>query len=1211
MPTKFLFPLVSGLVLALGIFTTQAGPAADPLAKGFAAPPFSAAPRTWWHWMNGNVTKEGVTADLEAMKRVGVRAATIVIIGGGPKGPISFQSPQFYDMVKFAASEAKRLGIELGLENCAGWSSSGGQWVTPEYSMQIVTSSEKTVTGPATFAEVLPQPHQEKNYYRDIRVIAFPSLEGDGVHMSGASPTVTASAADFHDPKTHGYRLPYAKPGSPQYLQFEFPQPYQARTFVIDSNWDDNGSGALQASDDGQKFRTLRPFDLRFHCGVQTYDVQPTSAKFYRVVFTTSSGRGSPQMVIPSIDITPAARVDNWLLKCDGAESRVNDNELQAKSTPDPGAGGVIHLDKTVDLTAKMDSTGKLTWDVPAGKWTILRIGYTTNGMVNHPATQEGTGLECDKLSRTAAKVFWAGLMGKVTQDLGPLTGTAFKHTLIDSYEVGCQNWSPVFADEFKRRRGYDLLPYMALFTGRIVESPAVSDRVLWDVRRTIADLFTDNYYGYFAQLAHQSHIKIEVEPYGDGPFDDLEAARGSDRVMGEFWWPNGDMGSVKLASSVVHTYGKTLCGAESFTSGDGGWDMSPPTMKALGDRAFATGINSYTFHRYCMQPWLNRWPGMVMLIFGSNIERTETWWEQSKAWMQYISRCQYLLQQGYFVGDVLFHEGEGAPVSPMTPPRSVLPAGYDYDGCDTDVILHRLSVKDGNLVLPNGASYRVLVLPRTDKMTPPLLRKIKQLADGGATIMGQQPDGSPSLSGYPACDAQVKSLAADLWGGGKIVTGKTLPEVLKGLAVQPDFEPADPTVRLLYIHRRIGGNELYFISNQADTAQVTDALFRVTGKTPELWHPDTGKIEKAPAYSIAGGRTRIPLRLDPAGSVFVLFRDTPPPADHPVSLDRTDAAAPPPADLQIQKAVYGSPEGDRAADVTAKVTAMVQKGALHVEAVTQSFGEDPAPMIVKQLRVDYTLNGQAGSKTVPEGGSVDIASPQAVFPDAELKSGTGDNATLEAWQPGTYSVTMADGQTKSVPVTGLAQPAEVSGSWSVAFPPNWGAPPQATFDKLISWIDSPDNGIKYFSGTANYTKTITIPAGMIAAGHHLYLDLGDVQVIAEPRLNGKSLGILWKPPYCVEITGAAREGDNALEVKVTNLWPNRVIGDEQLPEDSDRTPDGQIKSWPQWLLDGKPSPTGRLTFASDLHWKKTSPLFPSGLIGPVTLRPTVELPLP
>ena len=634
-------------------------------AAGFAKPPDSAQTRTWWHWINGNVTQAGITADLEAMHRVGIHSATIVIVGlGVPDGPVRFGTPEFYDLVKFAAEEAKRLDMSIGIGNCAGWSSSGGSWVKPADSMQNITSSEKTVTGPIRFSDRLAQPPTNRGFYRDVRVVAFPALEDSEIHASDGHPTITASAPHFQDPKyPSGVRLPPVTGRESAYVQYAFARPFTVRSVVIDLAGEESGQCDVQASDDGQAFRPVRSVVMRPHVGPETYALPETTARFFRLVLHQTSPR-SKDILLPSVDFRPVAQLDDYLAKTGGIPDRVNNRDFAASSTPTPPDSMIIHLDKMVDLTAKMDASGNLTWDVPPGKWTLLRLGYTSNGMTNHPVTPDGSGLEVNKLNRAAADHYWAGMFGPLTEKLGPLMGSTFDHTLIDSYEVGGQNWSSTFAEDFKQRRGYDLLPYLPIFTGRIVESPAVSDRVLWDVRRTIADLYTDNYYGYFAQLAHGSHLKLEVEPYGDGPFEDIQAGRDGDRVMGEFWWSPTDLhdlgGSAKLAASVAHIYGKTLCGAESFTSVDGGWDMYPANMKVLGDRAFAAGVNSFTFHRYAMQPWLDRWPGMVMGPFGSNLERTVTWWEQGRSWQLYLARCEYMLQQGLFVGDVLFADGRG-----------------------------------------------------------------------------------------------------------------------------------------------------------------------------------------------------------------------------------------------------------------------------------------------------------------------------------------------------------------------------------------------------------------------------------------------------------------------------------------------------------------------------------------------------------------------
>jgi hypothetical protein len=548
--------------------------------------------------------------------------------------------------------------------------------------------------------------------------------------------------------------------------------------------------------------------------------------------------------------------------------------------------------------------------------------------------------------------------------------------------------------------------------------------------------------------------------------------------------------------------------------------------MKALGDLAFTRGINSYDFHRFTHQPWLNRVPGMTMGKWGSTLERTNTWWDEGAAWIDYLRRCDYLLQKGLYVADLLYFDGLDIPNLGAVPS---LKNGYAYDGCDEDVILHRLSVKDGRLTLPDGMSYRVLVLPATDRITPVLLRKIKELADAGATIVGPRPVASPSLTDYPSGDEEVKRLADEIWGSGKIVSDKSPEAVLSGLAVPPDFE-ANAPVQPLYIHRVAGDTDFYFVSNQEKANVDVDCAFRVTDKVPEFWHADTGKTEKVALYSEAENRTHIPLHLDPAGSVFVVFRPRTAPMDHPVVVTRT--------------------------------------------------GADPA------------------------------SPPDSQLPADVLSIADGGGYRLETWKPGDYEIKTAANKTLTRDVANVAAPMEVDGPWELEFPPNWGAPSQVTLDKLLSWPGSTVPGVKYFSGTATYRKTLSIPEDMVGPGRRLYLDLGDVQVIARVRLNGKDLGVLWKPPYRTEITSLAKVGDNDLQVSVTNLWPNRVIGDDQLPEDCEWNANGSLKQWPQWLVDGKSSPTGRFTFATWKHYNRNSSLFPSGLIGPVRLLPAVEVDL-
>jgi hypothetical protein len=454
--------------------------------------------------------------------------------------------------------------------------------------------------------------------------------------------------------------------------------------------------------------------------------------------------------------------------------------------------------------------------------------------------------------------------------------------------------------------------------------------------------------------------------------------------------------------------------------------------LKKIGDYWLAQGVNRFVFHTSAHQP-LDTKPGNTMT--GMHLNRNMTWAGQSGPYFTYLSRCCQMLQQGLFVADLAYLLPEGIPSSQSFWGEGLRPAppdGYDYDCINSDVLLHRMSVNsNGLLVLPDGMSYRVLVLPETDKMTVPVLRKIRELAVGGATIVGPRPEKSPSLAGYPAADTELQTLAADVWGDldgvmrnkhyhgkGLVVWGLPLASVLNSLALAKDFEyTRNLDAEVPWIHRHTDDAEIYFLVNRADFSQNIDARFRVAGKEPELWHPDTGSVEPV-GFNLSGNRTTIPLHLAGRESVFVVFRR---------SSDATNRALPQP-----------------------------------IETAT----------------------------------------------------------------------------------------ATVNAPWTVTFPPNLGAPPSIQLEKLEPWSANADAGVKYFSGTATYTVTLTVPPTAFRAGAKVLLDLGAVRDIAEISVNGQPLATLWKPPYRVDATAALKPGSNALEIKVTNEWTNRQIGDSASPPD-------------------------------------------------------------
>ncbi|MBI5864309.1 MAG: hypothetical protein HZB38_07365 [Planctomycetes bacterium] len=1104
-------PLLSTVALSVGV-NTGCGIGKHDLERGFRDPPAQARPHTWWHWMNGNVTREGITADLEAMKRIGLGGAQIFNVSEGiPEGSVGVMSPEWRAMVSHAVHEADRLGLELCMHNCAGWSSSGGPWITPEHAMQRVVTSETAVTGPAAFSELLPQPQSNKDYYRDIAVLAFPTPR----------------------------------------------------------------NAALRIKDIGPK----AGFEARY-------------------------GQ------LPALDALP----------------------------PD----AVVEQNAIADLTGKLEADGKLKWDVPAGAWTILRIGYTPTGAVNAPSPESGRGLECDKLSRAGLDAHWAGMMGPLGGDLGPLMGSTLNNCLVDSYEVGGQNWTAQFRDEFLRRRGYDPLPFLPALTGRVIDSGERSERFLWDFRRTIADLFADNYYSYFAELCHKHGMRASIEPY-DGPFDCLLSGRDADIPMGEFWVGGGESNSCKLAASVAHTYGRTIVGAESFTAvpQTGRWQNHPAALKSIGDLMYCVGINRYIIHRYAHQPWLDRVPGMTMGQWGTHFERTTTWWDHGgPEWVRYMARCQYLLQRGRFAADVCCFAGESAPNgAPYNP--ALKAKGYDYDACNADVLLNGSSVRDGRLVLRSGMSYRVLVLPDTPFMTPQLLSRIGELVQAGATVIGPKPDRSPSLSGYPDCDAKVRTLAQQIWGDcdgtsvkehaygkGKVIWGRLVEEALVGEHVDPDcsFSVGAAAPKMAWIHRVDGDTDIYFVSNQSLRQQVVECAFRTRGKVPELWYPETGKIETAPVWNTLErletqphDRARehgvvVSIPFEPSGSVFVVFRRPIRQDDHlvaihaPVEIEQRIATP----KIEIIRARYEAVDGAGGSDVTAKVAAMVAAGETGIPASNGAFG-DPTYMHVKRLVVEFKVDGVLQSGTANENDVLNlIAPPAGPTPLPPFVLATKAGATeITALHGGRYTFRTSTGRDDQLEVLAPPAPVEISGPWTLRFPPDRGAPAMVELDRLSSWTEHADAGVRYFSGTAEYETAFELPADYVAAWRALYLDLGEVGCIAEVTLNGENFDAWWKPPFAGDVTKAAEPGRNVLKVRVTNLWVNRLIGDEHYADDCEWN-GITLKRWPQWLLDGTPRPSAeRVTFTTWKHWKRGAKPLDSGLMGPVMLRPAVRMTIP
>ena len=953
-------PAVFSVIAAVSAFACVE---ALTLEEGFVTPPRTARPHTWYHIMNGNVTKEGISCDFEALAKAGIGGVQIFDAGCAvPPGPVKFASADWYDLLAHAHKEAKRLGLEICLANCSGWSSSGGPWIAPENGMKVIVTSETKVKGPqARWSGTLPREKNDNGWYADIAVLAYPTPQ-KGAKLS----------------------------------------------------------------------------------------------QFIRKI-----GRDYP---------TPQR--DN--------------KEVSAAQT--------IPRENIRDLTALMKSDGSLEWCVPEGEWTILRVGAICNGRRNHPASESGVGLEVDKFSAKAIDIHFKSYIAKVCEELGVSKNsdnrTGFNNVLVDSYEVRCQNWTPGLDDIFRERMGYSLIPYLPVFAGRIVGSVNETERFLENFRRVLADLFAKNYAGRLAELCHAYGLVCSLEAYGNGNFDNLQYGEHADIPMQEFWAgapaeasPAGWTSRVRGAASLAHVWGRRYAATESFTADPrqgGRWTETPFKIKSLCDFAYANGVNRIIYHRFVHQPWAGDkyLPGMTMGRWGMHLDRTQTWWPLAHAFFKYQSRCQWMLQEGNPVADILYWCGEETPNRAKHPKDA--PDGHWWDVCDTKII-ECLTVKNGRLVTPGGAEYTLLVLPETDTMSERMVRKIGELVKAGANVCAvKRPTRAPGLAGLQSIsDDAYASLVDRVWAQGVMECGAE--EALGRMGVAKDFEAS--AKRVGWIHRRESGTDWYFVALDNKKAATIEASFSVAGRVPEIWNAENGMRHEARKWRVEGGRTFVTLDFPPKGSAFVVFRE--------------------------------EGRGKR------------EEGNIVQKTVT------------------------------------------------------------------------------------------ISGPWQVSFPVDWysGGTNTKTFSwaKLKDWTKDDDPDIKYFSGTATYRVSCSV--SHVVPNSRLVLNLGDVRDFAEVTVNGRKYPPLWRPPFKVDITDAVenRERDEIdISIRVTNLWPNRLIGDDALyepdtewvevPRPKKRIEYG-IKELPQWVKEGKPSPTGRHTFTTWRHWTKEDKLLPSGLKGPVSLR--------
>ncbi|MFK4873044.1 glycosyl hydrolase [Novosphingobium sp. ZW T3_23] len=1108
---------------------STADSATAPLEEQFRDPPNSARPRVWWHWMNGNISKDGIAKDMAWMKRVG--------IGGLQNFDANLQTPQvvdkrlvymtpeWKDAFRFAAHEADRQGLELAIAASPGWSETGGPWVKPQDGLKKLVWSETTLAGgqrlsgklaappwttgpyqtlgaPLSIEEMIsghPAP-PGPSHYGEVGVFAFPeqveparaparAVDGLGNVLSlgklsdgDLGEGVTLARKQGEAPSL---RLDYAKPARVASATVFVPGvvvPFAGAAFTA----------VLESSADGKVWTQIAPLTLG--AVPTTVSFPAVTAAHFRLVLNSrkpDGGLGAPvpgivmdglfdgvgaamakkPLIVGTFALDPGAKVDRFESKAGFVMSR----DYYALEEPKDGATGIAPA-SVIDLTGKLRADGTLDWQAPAlskgQRWRVLRMGYSLLGTTNHPAPPEATGLEVDKFDGDAVRRYLDHYIGMYKEAAGPdMVGQrGVRALLTDSIEVGEANWTPRMLEQFQRLRGYDARPWLPALTGVLVGTRAETDKFLYDYRRTLADLLASEHYGTVAKVAHENGLKVYGEALEDKrPMlgDDMSMRSHTDIPMAAMWTFREEgprqtlIADMKGAASVAHLYGQNLVAAESMTASMSPWAFAPKDLKRFIDMEFVSGVNRPVVHTSVHVPVDDKKPGLSLFIFGQYFNRMESWGEMAKPWVDYISRSSLLLQAGRNVADVAYFYGEEAPLTGLYGDKPVAdaPVSHAYDFLSYDALTGLLSNDGNEVAAPSGARYRAIYLGgSSQRMTLGALKKLAALVEGGATVIGEAPVSTPSMMGgmMAGQTGEWSALVVKLWPGsgdavvgkGRVIAGKDVEGALKAMGVAPDFTftAAAAGAKIPFVHRRDGQGEIYYLSNPQGPQSI-EARFRVTGKVPELWHPETGTSEPV-SYRIENGQTIVPLSLVEGDAVFVVFR----------------------------------------------------------------------------------------------------------------KAATKQNLALP-----------------TKPVQTLASLDE---GWTVKFQADRGAPASIEMAKLAPLERNADAGVKYFSGEATYSRSFTLPKGA-RAGQPLWLDLGQVGDLAEVTVNGKPVGAAWHAPYRIDIGKAVKSGANTIEVKVANLWVNRLVGDAQIQPNSG---------------------VQKITWTAMPTYRADAPLRPSGLIGPVVL---------
>ncbi len=869
---------------------------------------------TWWHWMQGNLSKEGITKDLEAMKAQGIVQATILNVGhlvkdryyGVPK--VKFASDEWYNMFSWALQEAKRLDIKIGAHNCDGWSSSGGPWITPEQSMKMFTWSKITVAGNRNISQKIDRPFAKKDFYRDVAVVAYPaeSLENS---FASANPQITLDDTTNAQILSDGSPVSALIVSNGSTIVLKFMNPFKAEKLSIlprkEFSWGDlsahRSNYALSVSDNGKTYKKIKEFEIKGLNITNEILFTPVSAKYFKLEIKSDGNNESwLAFKIAEIELLKKDEKPKYQSSIPFSQDKVgalkaNDKKNFEFSGTDQSLA--IAENTIIDITDKMKEDGTLNWDAPAGNWNIIRFGYTTTDAHNGPATKEGEGLECDKMDTGAIAYHFSQFPQKLIDKAGDMAGNTFKFLLIDSWECGYQNWTKAMPEEFEKRRGYKITNFIPALCGERVNDASTSEAFLYDFRKTVSELIEENYFKKFGELCHKNKMEMHAEViYGGSGYPPLDVLRSNEYAempMFEFWAGHGKETfpeytaqktvTLDFTASAALFYDKKVFGSEAYTAmahySEGPWDLKP-----FGDRAFCTGINQMILHSYVNQP-VDSAPGMTLGPFGSHFNRNNAWFNFAGSWIDYQSRIQSVLRKGQMQADVLYYVGDQLPQFLEPNKGNTVPVGYQIHVCNYDILKNKLTVKDGKLIFGN-VKFSLLTLPENMGMELATLQRIEELVKNGVVVYGQKPTHTLSMKGLKENPGLFSEITNKLWGKidgsgvtentygkGKVFWGSSMETILKKIGVAPDVETDQKdTATFLFTHRVMEDKDIYFVFNQHDQENKRNLFFRSDKSSAMMYNPQTGSVTGIAISKDPNGRIVMPFTFGPKESMIFVF---------------------------------------------------------------------------------------------------------------------------------------------------------------------------------------------------------------------------------------------------------------------------------------------------------------------------------------------------